>query len=273
MDLVNNMCKSYTVYVTTMNRWKQTIKSLGQVWAIVGVICAPCFVVAVASAAPTYTSPSYGVDEVFMGAGGVNDASSTSYRARASLGDTAVGNSASTNYQANSGFVTTADPYIEMIAVAINTDLGYLNPSSAATTTWGFSLRSYLTSGYIVTNASDPPVATSGAGTHTLTNLTSQTASSPGTEQFGINLVANTSPTTFGAVPVQIPDASYSYGQVATGYQTANQFKYVKGDAVAYSTKTSGETDFTVSYLYNISNATPAGTYTFNHVLVATATF
>lgn len=256
-----------------MEKVKQTLKSFGQVCAIVGSICAPGVFVAAASAAPTYSSPSYGVDEVFMGAGGVNDASSASYKARASLGDTAVGNSSSTNYQANAGFVTTADPYIEMTATAGNADLGYLTTASAATTSWTFSIRSYLASGYIVTNASDPPTSTSGPSSHSLTNLTSPTTSSPGTEQFGINLVANTSPTTFGANPVQVPDATYSFGQVSAGYNTANQFKYVKGDTVAYSTKSSGQTDYTVSYLYNISPSTPAGKYDFNHVLVATSTF
>ena len=39
-----------------------------------------------------------------------------------------------------------------------------------------------------------------------------QTASSPGTEQFGINLVANTSPTTFDFESVQVPDATYGFG-------------------------------------------------------------
>jgi hypothetical protein len=256
-----------------MEKVKQTLKSIGQVCAIVGSICAPGLFVAVAGATPTYTSPNYGVDQATMSAGGVNDASSASYRANASLGDTAVGNSSSTNFQANSGFVTTADPYIEMTATAGTADLGYLNTGAAATTSWTFSIRSYLASGYIVTNASDPPTATSGPGTHTLANLTSPTASSPGTEQFGINLVANTSPATFGANPVQIPDASYSFGQVATGYDTANLFKYIKGDTVAYSTKSSGETDYTVSYLYNIAAVTPAGQYNFKHILVATSTF
>jgi hypothetical protein len=256
-----------------MDTWKQIIKSFGRVCVIVGSICAPTLYVSAVSAAPTYSSPNYGVDQATMSAGGVNDASSTNYKANASLGDTAVGNSSSTNFQANSGFVTTADPYIEMTATAGSADLGYLKPANASTTTWTFSIRSYLTSGYIVTNASDPPVATSGTGTHTLTNLTSQTASSPGTEQFGINLVANTSPVTFGANPIQVPDATYSYGTAATGYDTPNLFKYVKGDTVASSTKSSGETDYTVSYLYNVSTGTQAGSYTFNHVLIVTSTF
>jgi hypothetical protein len=94
-----------------------------------------------------------------------------------------------------------------------------------------------------------------------------------GTEQFGINLVANTNPTTFGANPVQQPDSTFSYGAAATGYNTANLFKYVKGDVVASSSKSSGTTVYTISYLYNISPVTDAGEYRFSHVLVATATF
>jgi hypothetical protein len=64
-------------------------------------------------AAPEYTSPNYGIDEVFMGAGGLNDATSTNYQARASLGDIAVGNGLSSLYQLWAGFTTTYDPYIE----------------------------------------------------------------------------------------------------------------------------------------------------------------
>ncbi len=257
-----------------MKWWKQTIRNYGLLFAIIAAAAAPgFFVAAIAQAAPTYTSPNYGVDEVFMGAGGLNDASSTSYRARASLGDLAAGNSSSTNYQVYGGFTTTPDPYIEMVVTNADIDLGYLSTSSAATTTTTFSVRTYLASGYVAVNASDPPRATSGAGSHTLTNLTSQTASSTGTEQFGINLVANTAPTTFGANPVQVPSGSYSYGQAATGYNTTNQYKYIKGDTIASSTQSSGVTQYTVSYLYNIETATPAGEYVFDHVIVATSTF
>lgn len=260
--------------VTTMYMWKQTLKSFGQVCAIVGSICAPGFFVAVVSAAPTYTSPSYGVDEVFMGAGGVNDASSASYRARASLGDTAVGNSSSTNFQANSGFVTSPDPYIELIASSGNIDLGFLSTSTTATTTATFSVRTYLASGYNVVIGSDAPKVTGTPGTHTLfTNSTQTAAYAPGTEQFGMNLVANTAPTTFGADPVQLPDASYSYGQVDAAYATPNQYKFVKNDRIAYSDKSSGLTNYTISYIFNISDLTPAGEYVFDQIIVATSTF
>jgi hypothetical protein len=103
--------------------------------------------------------------------------------------------------------------------------------------------------------------------------LTIPTASSVGTEQFGINLVANTSPTSFGADPQYIPDNTFSFGQVSADYSSPNLYKYVKGDTVAQSTSSSSDTTFTVSYIFNISNVTPGGTYSMNHVLVATATY
>jgi hypothetical protein len=36
---------------------------------------------------------------------------------------------------------------------------------------------------------------------------------------------------------------------------------------------TTGEADYTISYVYNISNGTPEGNYVFNDILVATATY
>jgi hypothetical protein len=80
-------------------------------------------------------------------------------------------------------------------------------------------------------------------------------------------------PSDLGANPVQVPDSTFSFGTVASGYDTPCQFKYVNGDTIAQSAKSSGETDYTISYIVNINNVTPGGTYTMNHVLVATSTF
>lgn len=218
------------------------------------------------------SSSNYSVDEVFFGQGGELNACSASYCSKQAAGETGVGASSSTNYTSQAGFNTDRTPYLEFIVTGGSTDLGVLSVGSAATATATFSVKSYLAGGYVVQTASDPP-------TNTLPNrpmlnaLSSPTASSPGTEQFGINLVANTSPTAFGSNPIQIPDNTFSFGAAASGYNTANLFKYVKGDTVAQSTKSSGETDYTVSYLFNISNITSAGQYVFDHVLVATSTF
>jgi hypothetical protein len=109
--------------------------------------------------------------------------------------------------------------------------------------------------------------------------LTSPTVSSAGSEQFGMNLVANNScpqsgmPGSLGSDPVQVPSSSFSFGAAAANYNTACNFTYNNGDTVAQSTQSSGETDFTISYLFNISSITPGGTYTMNQSLVATSTF
>ncbi len=106
-----------------------------------------------------------------------------------------------------------------------------------------------------------------------MNQLAIPTASSSGSEQFGINLVANTSPVSFGANPAQSPDNTFGYGVVAADYNNPNLFKYQKGNAVAFSTSSTSTTDYTVSYIFNVSNVTPGGTYEMRHVLVATATY
>jgi hypothetical protein len=258
-----------------MRKVKQIIKALlGSVHFVFIIIFALLISYNYVLAEPTYSSTNYGVDEVFMGSGGLNDASSDNYQARASLGDLSVGNSVGIDYQMYGGFTTTPDPYISLIVNGVSLDLGYLDTALAATTNATFQVKAYLASGYVVTNGSDAPSYTSAGNTHYLsTPSVTPTPSVPGVEQFGINLVANTSPTTFGAYPVQIPDNTYSFGQVAVNYNTPNVYMYNKGDTIAYSNKSSGYTEYTVSYLYNISQATPAGIYSFNHILIATATY
>ena len=242
--------------------WKQ----IRRVFLIALVISSST--IGLASAAQS-SSTNYQVNEVFFGSGGALNVCSTNYCAKESAGETAVGNTKSTNYQAQGGFNTDRTPYLQFLVTNTNTDLGVLSTGSTATTTATFSVKDYLSSGYTVVNASPPPKN----GSYTMHNLTSPTASSSGSEQFGINLVANTSPTTFGADPSQNPNNTFGFGTAASGYNTANQYKYVNGDAIASSSKSSGETDYTISYIFNISSVTPGGTYTFNHVLVATATY
>ena len=204
------------------------------------------------------SSTNYSVNEVYFGTGGELNACSTSYCSKQSAGETAVGNTASNAFQAQAGFNTDREPYLAFSVTAGTTDLGVLSVGSAATATGTFAVKTYLAGGYVVTTVSDPPTNTL-PNKPALTPLSTPTASSPGTEQFGINLVKNdpatpgcTTPTTFGANPVQVPDGTFSYGTVASGYNTCGLFKYVKGDTIARSTKSSGETDYTISYLYNI---------------------
>lgn len=255
-----------------MKMWKQTLlRSIGVSLAISALALSNFAFEVYAQTPPTHVSPNYGVDEVFFGSGGVNDANSANYNARASLGDLGVGNSASAAFQAYGGFTTTTDPFIELYVPNTNIDLGYIEPTQATTTSATFRVRAWLADGYAVQNGSDGPTNTSGG--HQLANLTTQNTSSIGTEQFGINLVANTSPNNVGSNPAQLPDASFSNGQVNSNYATTNQYRYNKSDVIAFSNESTSITEYTISYLYNISEATPAGVYVLRHSIVATGTY
>jgi hypothetical protein len=244
---------------------------------VIGAAIAAC----VLAFAPTLSaaessSNNYSVDRVFFGAGGELEACSGTYCAKQSAGEIAAGHIAGAAFRANAGFNVDREPYLAFSVAGSTTDLGYLNQAGTATATATFAVKTYLASGYVVHLASDPP--TSEAPTaHVLNALTTPTASSAGTEQFGINLIENTvgcgAPANFGANPVQVPDNTFSFGAVENDYDNCGQFKYIKGDTVASSSQSTGETDYTISFIYNISNLTPNGEYRFSGELVATSTF
>lgn len=245
-------------------------------------------------------STNYGMNESEVGAGGDFNGQSSNYSFQPStdnggstLGENAIGNSASTSYQSNGGFSTSGEPGTLTLCVGStgNTcaditgssiDLGNLSVLSASTTTAKFGVRNYTSYGYAVTLIGTPPTY---AG-HPLTAMGDQSANSttcavrtctPGTpgnvEQFGINLTANTNPATFGLAPVQTPSGSFSYGAAAAGYSTADKFRFFSGDTIASATKSSGETDYTISFMANITPTTPGGKYTGAMTIVATGTY
>jgi hypothetical protein len=257
--------------------WKQKVK-----FGVIGLIV-PFMIPATALAAQS-ASTNYQVNEVFFGAGGALNNCSTNYCAKESAGETAVGNSSSTNYLAHAGFNTDRYPSLQFIVNGTNTDVGGLSTGLTTTTTATFSVKTYLSSGYQVVTVSPPPKNNA----YTMQAMTTQTTSHAGNEQFGMNLVANPSSNpscagivglsgTLGSGTAQVPSSAFSFGVAGNGsnsdYNTACQFKYNQGDTIASSAKSSGETDYTISYIYNISVVTPGGAYTFNDVLVATATF
>jgi hypothetical protein len=257
-----------------MRQYKKIIKT-----GVLSLLIA-CSIGGVAMAAQS-SSANYSVDETFFGSGGELNACSSSYCAKQTAGETAIGNSSSANYQIQAGNNTARDNSLEMIVNGANIDVGQLTTTSTKTASATFSVKSYLANGYVVYTHSPGPKNTS----HVLQLLTSPAGSTTGNEQFGINLVANTCPANsapsglgacsggLGADPQEVPDTTFSFGQAAAGYNTADSFKYNDGDVIAYANSSSGETDYTISYLFNISSVTPGGTYTMHHVLVATSTF
>lgn len=249
-------------------------------WFLIGLLLA--VVTTQQVFADSSASPNYRVDQTFFGSGGELDANSANYRAKQTAGEVGVGNTASANYQAYAGFNTTDEPFIEFFVTTSNVDIGYLDTASATTTTGTFYVRAWQAEGYAVRTEADTPKNIHGA--YNLAPMSAGGASSPGTEQFGINLVKNTnflncpgpSPAPscdLGSDPQQVPDPTFSFGTAEAGYNTSNNFRYNKGDVVARSTKSTSVTIYTISYLYNISPTTPAGEYSFAHNLVATATY
>jgi hypothetical protein len=224
-----------------------------------------------------YSSNNYKANEVFFGNGGDNNQSSANYSATASSGALGVGRYSSANYQAFSGFLTPGEPFLELGIDSSSVDMGNLDPATTVTGAAAFHVRAYVDSGYTVQTLNNPPSYTSGVNTHTLAAMATLGSSAAGTEQFGINLVHNTSPANFGSDPSPQPSGTYADGIAAPGYDTANQYKYVKGDVIARTpsgTNTGwGLTNYTIAYIANVSIITPAGRYQMVQDLVAVATY
>lgn len=246
---------------------------------VVGLLAAVAYPAVVA--AQQSQSTNYSVDEVFFGSGGELEACSAGYCAKQSAGETVVGQTDSANYSAQGGFNTNREEYIEFVVNSSSTDLGILSSGSTASTSGSFSIKTYLANGGVtIVNAGDPPTYNN----HTFGGLTGTlNTSTIGSEQFGINLVDNATPNV-GSNPVrgdgtddnQMPYFSYyanPASAIVAGYGTANSYKYVKGDPIVSVPASTGKMSFTVSYIYNISNSTPAGQYQFNHEMVATSTY
>lgn len=220
------------------------------------------------TSAETSTSPHYQATGLDFNAVSSSQNCSGQYCAVVSLGTTDSGDSKSANSSATFGPVTGSQPLLEVITDPGVSDLGVLTTERTATKTTTIKVRTYLSSGYIMQIVGAPPKY----GNHTLAALTSPTASSPGTEQFGINAVANTTPSV-GADVVQVPSGEFSFGVLNDDYKTPNKFKYIDGDTVAHSNSTSGETDYTISMIVNISGKTPAGHYSGDYAAVVTPVY
>lgn len=204
----------------------------------------------------TSESQNYQMTEMQFGSSTELETCSEEYCAQASIGDTAIGESRSENTAAKFGSNTPSEPLIEVIVDPGVTDLGILETTKTASKTMIVRIKSYLSDGYMLQITGEPPSYDG----HTLDTPTMPTSSLPGTEQFAINVAANTTPNV-GAAPVQVPSGEMSFGEAEEDYATPNKFMYNSGDVVARSDTESGRTDYTISMIINVSNKTPAGRF------------
>lgn len=215
--------------------------------------------------AVTSKSPSYQVIETQFNSGMTIDSCSGEYCAQATIGGVVAGESTSRPSGATATFSTTLseEPLLEVIVEPGESDLGTLTTEKTATKTAVVRIRSYLSDGYVLQVVGDPPTY----GDYALRTPASPEESKPGTELFAINVVANTVPGV-GKDPAQVPSEEMSFGEAAEGYNMPNFFKYRSGDVVGQSFTESGQTDYTISMIVNVSGNTPAGHYTGDYAAV-----
>lgn len=215
-------------------------------------------------------SSNYKFNESTIGSGGLIQSNSANYQGRDSLGDIGIGNAASANYQIESGSTTTNDP---ALSVSLNGTINFspFSSATATTATTTFTVLNYTTYGYIVQLVGNAP--SNGSTTINAMDPAGPTfpgASVAGTSQFGINLVANTSPVSVGANP---NNGQFGYGTVAGNYGTSNSYRYVSGETIAQATRNSGVTTYTITYMINVPALTPGGVYSSNQTLIVTGTY
>lgn len=216
-----------------------------------------------------------------VGGGGLGTSSSPDYESILSTADNAVSSGSSdpssTNYAVAAGSQTPHEPGLSIAIVNGDANFNSLfGPASTATASAQFSVVDYTSYGYVVQIVGDTPHN----GTHYIPAMSNgsggPTTSSPGFEQFGINLVKNTSPAV-GADPDRGQfGASSTYANPTANYDVnspASQFYYLDGDTIAKSTKSSGQITYTISYVVNVSDLTPGGQYTSNQSIICTAAY
>ena len=236
-------------------------------WGRLGLVIFFCALVPASAAyAETLQSPNYRFDESTVGAGGLVQSSSANYQGGNSLGDIAVGNSASANYQIMSPARNSDDPTLSVQIHSTAASFGSFSATSPSMATASFSVSNYTAFGYVVQIEGAPPKN----GNRTIPALTSEASSEVGTEQFGINLVANTSPSSVGANPDQ---GEFGAGVAHPDYATPNKYHYASGDVIASAPKSSGITKFTISYLVNVAPLTKGGMYKTDQTIIVVGTY
>ncbi len=236
---------------------------------ILGSLCMLA-VLSVPAHASVPASSNYRFDETSIGLTNSLESSSANFRDQSSAGGAAVGGSSSTNFQTVAGPNTSRDPNLTFTINSASANFGKFSPASTSTASTMFSVINYTSFGYVVQIAGKPPTY---AGNE-IDSMSATAPSQPGTEQFGVNLVANTSPVSFGANPQNgTAPNDFGFGQAAPNYATPNQFRYVAGETIAQAPKSSGKTDYTISYIVNVSSLTAGGVYGSDQVLIVTGTY
>lgn len=214
------------------------------------------------------SSSNYTIYADVFSVGGLETGSSANYKIQDTLGEALILSATSTSdsYGAKAGFREMyPDQYLTVTIANTSINFGILNEALARSSSHTIVIDTNAINGFTTTVTGN----TLTSGSYTINAIgAGATASNPGTEQFGINLVANSSP----SVGADLSGTSPA-GLVASTYNTADNFAFNSGDTIATASTDINETTFTVSYIANISSATEAGNYSTTLTYATTANF
>ncbi len=218
---------------------------------IIKIILLAAILAVAKEAFASMTSDNYNVwiDNLSAGGGRVE---STTYKIDSNFSSQTGDVGQSTNFQEKIGFSPIEDePTVGFNIASVTLNFGELSSNSTAYSSHTFAAYTNSNAGYSIKVYGQPL----NTDDYTLTAIGSTPQSSEvGTEQFGMNLVANT-------LPLVGQDPSGGVGQAASNYDSENQFAYNEGDVVAEADSFSYQTDYTASIIVNISGETPSGVY------------
>lgn len=144
------------------------------------------------------------------------------------------------------------------------TDMGTLDSKSTLKAQSQMAVGTNASGGFAIT-ANGTPMS---AATNVIDSPSNPTESTPGKNQFGINLVENNEP----AIG-EDPEGEWTNAVASPNYSVPNMYMYVPGDVVAYSPNVSLMKKFTVSYILNASPSLRAGVYTTTMTYIASGRF
>lgn len=228
-----------------------------RLWSFVGLaLVAALFVVvpwASGQVNAQSASDNYQMVETEFGSTSSNETCSSQYCASVSIGNDSKTSAVTTP---EFGEVNYSEPLLEMIVVPGESNLGELTTEHTGSKVMQVKIRNYMTGGYRLQILGDAPKY----GDRTLNTLTTPTDSVVGTEQFGINVVANTTPA-IGENPAIQPGGGDATDLLMPNYKIQNKFMYMSGDTLAQTQVNTGGADYTITMIVNISSQTPAGQY------------
>lgn len=141
-------------------------------------------------------------------------------------------------------------------------DFGAFTPTTTSTATSEFMAATNADSGYAVTLNG----TTLTSGNNTITAANGQAAAT-GVDQFGLNLVANNSPS-IGSDP-QGPGISVAN----PAYSQPDRYRFSSGDTLVSANTSDDFHKFTVSYIVNVNSSQAAGDYAATMFYICLANF